>query len=436
MAASETSKKRANAFVWAVVLYGALNLALYGVLAKMPERKLSLNGIKATNYEKRMEGPWIWWVSRTYLSQLEQKAQPDIVLFGSSQMGSAIFSAEAEHRGTTVDTTDQREVERLAAEVAKASGLKPRVFNFSMGGAMVSDHYLIADSLVSKADEKPKIAIIGVNPRDFIDNNLPAAAATDSFHFLSPYCKLDNLAVHSYDSPFGYLDYLLSRYLPLRQVNLLAFGDIPPSLGARASFTNPEGKGIDTRADKKANNAQLNSGQVTTKVLRAISGSAGDVKRGEWVLPAYPPYLYMDNSKEYIKRYKRENPPCLAGQKRYFQELLALLHKENIQIIVVGMPSRLSNQNLLSQNFWNNFDSYLEKTTKEQGGTYVSLFKDQRFVEEKDYLDTVHLNRWGGGKLVKIMAETVSGNTAMVQALKECKSDAVAGRDKPGQKPL
>lgn len=436
MAASETSKKRPNAFVWAVALYGALNLALYGILVKMPERKLSLNGIKATNYEKRMEGPWIWWVSRTYLSQLEKKAEPDIVLFGSSQMGSAIFSAEAEHRGTTVDTTDEREVERLAAELAKASGLKPRVFNFSMGGAMVSDHYLIADSLVSKAAKKPKIAIIGVNPRDFIDNNLPAAAATDSFHFLSPYCKLDKLASCSYDSPFGYLDYLLSRYLPLRQVNLLAFGDIPPSLGARASFTNPEGKGIDTRADKQVNNAQSAS-QISTKVLRAISGSAGDVKRGEWVLPAYPPYLYMDNSKEYIKRYKRENPPCFAGQKRYFQELLALLRKEKIEIIVVGMPSRLSNQNLLSEKFWSDFDSYLANATKEQGGTYVSLFKDKRFIEEKDYLDTVHLNRWGGGKLVKIMAETVSGDNAMRQALKEeGKTDAVAGRSKPGQNPL
>ncbi len=58
-------------------------------------KELTLAAVKSSNYETRGEGPWVWWVARSYLSQ----PPPDVVILGSSQMGSAIFSAEAEHRG-------------------------------------------------------------------------------------------------------------------------------------------------------------------------------------------------------------------------------------------------------------------------------------------------------------------------------------------------
>lgn len=401
------------AFPIALILFAAVNAGLYLYMdgkGLNKGRRLTLDALKSVNYEKRQEGPWIWWVTRTYLSQAQTKT-PDVVLFGSSQMGSAIFSAEAEHRGEVVDTTDGRLVTRLADEISTLTGgkTKPEVFNFSMGGAMVSDHYLLADTLF-KGDKNPKVAIIGVNPRDFIDNSLPSASATDSFHFLSPYANLDKLATVSYEDVFGYLDYLLGKGLPLKKVPLLAYGDLPPTLGNKASFTNPEGKGA-TREKGKP---------VTTQVLRAISGSAGDVRKGEWALPAFPPYLYMDNSREYIKRYKTATPRCLTGQKAYFEALLALLEARGIKTIVIGMPSQPVNRKLLPQNFWQDFGNYLGATTTAHGGTFVNLFNaDDRFIAGKDYLDTVHLNRWGGGKLVHIMAESAAARRDVMAALQD-----------------
>ncbi len=415
----QTTSKRKVAFTWAVALFAMVNVALYSYMTgqgnKFGKRELTLEALRATNYEKRTEGPWVWWVTKTFLAQ---PRTPDVVLLGSSQMGSAIFSAEAEHRGAIVDTTDDRQVTRLAAELARAGTGKPEVFNFSMGGAMVSDHYLMANTLF-KGEHKPKVAIIGVNPRDFIDNNLPSASATDTFHFLSGYADLEKLAPVSFDDSFGYLDYLINRHLPLKKANLLVYGDLPPSLGTKPSFTNPEGKGAVKSTEKKP---------VTTQVLRAISGSAGDVKKGEWVLPAFPPYLYMDNSKEYIKRYKNEHPRCAEGQRRYFEELLSFLADQDIKVIVVGMPSQACNRQLLSQGFWTEFRGFLARTTQNHGGTYVDLFDDKRFLAGKDYLDTVHLNRWGGGKLVKAIAEATANRADIVASLKNKQGTAIGGR--------
>lgn len=408
-----TPNKYKSAFPVALAIFALVNIGLYFYMDKEglnKKRLLTLDALKAVNYEKRQEGPWVWWVTKTFLSQ---EKTPDVVLLGSSQMGSAIFSAEAEHRGEVVDTTDGRVVTRLADEIKNLSAAKncgsnvtPQVFNFSMGGAMVSDHYLLANTLF-KPGKFPKVAIIGVNPRDFIDNSLPSAAATDSFHFLSPYADIEKLAPVSYEDGFGYLDYQMSKLLPLRKVPLLVYGDLPPTLGNKATFTNPEGKGAVREKGKP----------VTTQVLRAISGSAGDVRKGEWALPAFPPYLYMDNSKEYIKRYKTDKPKCLAGQKKYFEALLSFLHDNNVKVIVVGMPSQVCNRNLLPAKFWTEFSQYLSETTTGSGGTFVNLFADENFIPTKDYLDTVHLNRWGGGKLVHIMAETAVGKPEILSSL-------------------
>lgn len=403
--------KHKLAFPFALALFAGLNLMLFALLDKggfSAKRPLTLQALNATGYEKRQEGPWVWWVTKTYLSQ---PRTPDVVLLGSSQMGSAIFSAEANHRMQVVDTTDQRQVTSLKDAIAEATGklsgqkLAPDVFNFSMGGAMVSDHYLLANTLFN--EQKPKVVIIGVNPRDFIDNSLPAASATDSYHFLSRYADLDKLAPVSYEDGFGYLDYLISRNLPIKRLQILTSADVPPPLGNKASFTNPEGKGA-----KKENNKV-----VATQVLRAISGSAGDVRKGEWALPATPPYLYMDNSKEYIKRYKTTKARCLPGQKAYFVELLAMLKKQNIKTVVVGMPSQDCNRNLLPQSFWSEFRQFLAVNTEASGGTYIDLFDDPRFVATKDYLDTVHLNRWGGAKLVNIIAQELAKDSSVVTAL-------------------
>lgn len=399
------------AFPLALTLFALVNVALYGLFQASrlnAEKILDNQSVRQANYEARQEGPWIWWVTRSFLAK---KPSPELVIFGSSQMGSAIFSAEAEHRKEALDTTDQREVTRLSDALKNLTGKQPEVFNLAMGGAMVSDHYLLARTLF-KGGQKPKAVIIGVNPRDFLDNTLPSASSTDAFYFLSPYVNVSKLAAVSFAGPFNLLDYRLKEWLPLKQVITILKGSEPPSLANVATFTNPEAKGV---LDPQSNSAK-NGTAVNTKVLQAISGSAGDVRQGQWRIPAEPPYLFIDNTKEYVRRYKNPNPPCLAGQKAYFHALLTFLKEEDIKVVVVGMPSLQSNRDILPSAFWSQFKNYLHAETVACGGSFVDLFGDQRFGSH-DFLDTVHLNRWGGGRLITVLAQELAKNSEITTAL-------------------
>ncbi len=399
------------AFPLALTLFALVNVALYGLFQANKlngEKILDNQSVRQANYEARQEGPWIWWVTRSFLAK---KQSPDLVLLGSSQMGSAIFSAEAEHRKEALDTTDQREVTRLGAALKNLTGKQAEVFNLAMGGAMVSDHYLLARTLF-KGAQKPKAVIIGVNPRDFLDNTLPSASSTDAFYFLSPYVNVSSLAPVSFAGPFNLLDYRLKEWLPLKQVTTILKGNEPPSLANVPTFTNPEAKGV---LEPKTNTAKDGTA-VNTKVLQAISGSAGDVRQGQWRVPAEPPYVFIDNTREYLRRYKNPNPPCLAGEKAYFHALLTFLKQEDIKVVVVGMPSLQSNRDILPPTFWSQFKNYLQTEAVASGGSFVDLFGDQRF-DSHDFLDTVHLNRWGGGKLISVLAQELAKNGEITAVL-------------------
>ncbi len=83
----------------------------------------------------------------------------------------------------------------------------------------------------------------------------------------------------------------------------------------------------------------------------------------------------------------------------------------------VHFDSPHCNRKLLPQSFWTEFRQFLAVNTEASGGTYVDLFDDPRFVATKDYLDTVHLNRWGGAKLVNIIANELARDSSVVTAL-------------------
>jgi hypothetical protein len=409
-----------KAFPLALALFAVTNVALSYLFDKnglTSAKILDNHSVRQANYESRQEGPWIWWVTRAFLSQ---NPSPDLVILGSSQMGSAIFSAEAEHRHEALDTTDQREVTRLTGALEKLNGKAPAVFNLAMGGAMVSDHYLVAKTLF-RDGKKPKAVVIGVNPRDFLDNTLPSASATDAFYFLSPYVNVSKLAPVSFSGPFELLDFRLREWLPLKQVTSILKGNEPPSLANISTFTNPEAKGVLSTEKGKA---------VKTQVLQAISGSAGDVRQGQWRVPATPPRLYIDNTREYLRRYKKTDPACLTGQKAYFHELLAFLQSENIKVLVVGMPSLKCNRDILPQSFWQQFSKYLNDEAVASGATFVDLFADNRFNQES-FLDTVHLNRWGGGTFISVLAEELAKRQDITAVLPARKTAVSAPSKRP-----
>ncbi len=390
-------------FLYVVIAFAAVNLLIF-LAVPQSHPALTAESIKNSTSEQRQQGPWVWWMARSYLND----APSDVVLMGSSQLACAVFSADADLLNKNLDAVLHRSALTLQRDLKQDLGVNLKAFNFAVGGAMVSDHFLIAKALFSQ--RKPKVAIIGVNPRDFIDNCLPSASDTEPFQFLQSYVSLGDLTRDSFSSPLQELDWRLNNYLPMKQIKKLMQGNDPPTLAGKSTFTNP---GNDVAPEREQGTKVSKA-----KLLQALSATGGQPRPGEWLIPARPPYAFIDNTREYMLRYKDSKPAIYPHEKRYFEALLAYLEQQGIKTLVVGMPSLAPNRALLPENFWSEFRGSLALACSKHDAQWVDLFDSNDF-SDGDYLDTVHLNRNGGAKLLKLIAATVEKTPSLAAALTE-----------------
>ncbi len=402
----------------AVVLFVLLNFFLLG---NLPENRslLTKEVVQSSASERKQEGDWVWWITRNYL--VDNK-NPDIVFMGSSQMGSALFACEASYLDEAIDTVVHRESRYAGHELKEKLGLEPTTFNLSIGGAMASDQFMLAKALFNK-DYKPRLVVIGVNPRDFIDNSMPSASATDPFRYLSPYVKLGDLGQCAFPDLISWMDWQLNHYLPTKALGENVRSTLPKTILSWLGESEATTASLHTVSDKGEVLAQTSKRQIdnekpltTDNLLKAIYGSTGNIRPGLWKVVACTWGAFQDNTEEYRNRYRDSNPPIYSGQKKFFEEYLAYLKSEDIDVLVVGMPSLWPNRALLPDKFWTSFRKYLATATTRYGATLLDLTDDARF-DSKDYLDTVHLNSTGGTRLVKIIAEKIEGDKKLASGL-------------------
>ena len=155
-------------------------------------------------YETNQSGPWPWWVARAYFGNTADNIPaPDIVILGDSQANAAIIQADAVAMNKSMDCAIDRQcitLKNSLEQELKPHGSNLRLVNLSVGGAMPSDYYLMSKSLFTK-NQHPKLVIITLSPRSFLDATLPAASATEIFQFFSPFVDLGNLVDHAFNNP-------------------------------------------------------------------------------------------------------------------------------------------------------------------------------------------------------------------------------------------
>lgn len=319
--------------------------------------------------------PWPWWLARGYMTCVPK---PDVIVFGSSQMGSAQATADAKFLARWIDVVTHRKIVFLEDQLKKRSGGAPSVLSLAIPGAMISDEYLITKTLIQ--NQKPSTVVITLAPRDFIDDTLPAPSATDQFKFFSRYVSLGPLEAAAYPDFFARLDTLVKR-LPLSQ------------LGATVHTA--------FKQDVAATSVRAND------VLKSLTSVASDPRPGQWVVPPTMPDLWTDNTKEYKNRFKGPNMEHYAGQMQFFRAWLKELQSSGIKIVVIGMPSMEMNRALLPDKFWTKFRTDVTDESLKHGASFVDLTASSAFVKA-DYLDTVHLNARGAEKLFPLIADEVA----------------------------
>ena len=377
------------AFFAAVLLFVVANALTGEMFVSQQTLTKEIDLTETVAVEKRK--PWSWWLCKAYMG--EQPA-PDVVLFGSSQVGSALVTADAQTDFKVVDALTHRRASTLQKDLLKQTGQEISVFSLSAPGQMISDAYMLSRVLL-KPGHQPKLVVFGVAPRDFIDNTMTCAASTEPYKFLTKFESAGNLGWVAYEGDlWSRMQYFVDA-MPLKR-----FGtDLMSSFASAAEEKSP------STAEKKNNNP-----------LSAISGA--EAIPGAWKVPAnIPRTLWIDNTKEYKHRFKNYNPPLYEGQMAFFKEFLFEMRSQGIKVLVVGMPTLPMNRELLPQKFWSKFRTAVASACDENGAGWLDLTADTNF-QKPDYLDTVHLNAYGGMKLFGTIAREVGARPALAGSLK------------------
>lgn len=361
--------------------------------------ELTKSGILTSRYAIMQQGPWPWWIARAAL--LGSKA--DIAVMGDSQINAAIFQADAFTLKRPIDCASDRDIATIEQIVEKATRQNRRVINLAMGGAMASDQYLISQALLTKAT--PKIVVIAVSPRCFLDNTLLSASATEPFKFFEPYVAMGSLAHLAFPDLMSEAMWRLKCYVPLLNLH----DQVCDSLK-----TTVKKSGSESSWSKLSNNAGQS---ITPRMLRGIYGSESDVKKGEILLsPMITPY-FIDNTMEYKHRYRDTSARTYARQKQFFKAYLDTLTSMGIKTLVVGMPSLPTNRSLLPNQFWSDYRTWLTHECNQRGAVWFDLSEDPAFKQDY-FLDTVHLNPFGARILIQKIAALLLTNPSLSQPLK------------------
>jgi hypothetical protein len=372
-----------SSFLSAALLFGLINVGL-SFTKHSAVRKLDSKLFVEDENSRRYGKPGAWWLTRAYL---KQEKPPDIVVFGSSQMG-GLQASDAAKLGYDLDFAEYHRSITLEDYIAEKNAGQPKAFTCALPGAMASDHCLMARALFAE-NRKPRLAIIGISPRDFMDNTLPSATATEPFQFFSRYTELGSISKVAYPDPYSKFDWMVTKRLPLRQFT----PDMP-----KDQFDEP------------------NKTERSKQMAQTVVGAMGNIKRGECMVHPKMPELFIDNTMEYANRYRNTNPPGYKQQLAFFKEFLKYMKKNDIAVMVVGMPVLPSNRALLPQKFWQNFRTTIALDCGEVGATWIDLTDSPAF-EKADFVDTVHLNARGGNKLAWFMAKSVVENKELASTL-------------------
>jgi hypothetical protein len=351
-----------SSFIVACLVFAAVNVTL--LLCGGHNKAEALKNIRAAVTPEPIDKTFIAWTTKDWLGRT---IVPAVVLMGSSQMAAATFDSEAQYLHQTIDCVQHRDIQILAESISAEAGYPVQVFNWSQSGAMISDDYLIASNLF-KDPLKPAIVILGISPRDFIDNTLPCAGSTETFRFFAHYDDLEPYASKAFPDFMSRLAWIIDS-LPLQQFKQ-ELRIVLRNLGHELIY-------------------QKDSVFKDDDLTR--------VQPGKWqVSPEMP--TFSDNTVEYLRRYKNPFPPMYQLQQSFFEKFLSLMHDRSISVMVVGMPSLPMNRALLPKDFWNRWRSYVAVQCNRYGDRWLDLSGSDNCKD--DYLDTVHLNATGGKKLM------------------------------------
>ncbi|HEY9868103.1 MAG TPA: hypothetical protein V6D08_02760, partial [Candidatus Obscuribacterales bacterium] len=261
---------------------------------------------------------WVWWATREFL---DHKKPADVVLLGSSLLMHPVSRLDADYLNRDLDYVRHHRSVYMEAAVSQRFGVAdPLCFNFALPGGMVSDDYMVARALFD-GQRKPRIVVLGLCLRDFMDNGVTWCGGTPAFRYLKRFVNIDDLVELAMPQIWQRLEYGLAKAFYLWDKHL----DIQVVTAEMARV----------HAGKFLSHLFGTSTRDHPEWLGPPPNARSEVEEGMFIVRAHQPSSFQDNTAEYKKRYRAPNARQFAVQTEFLHRLLSLCRSRNIKAVIV-----------------------------------------------------------------------------------------------------
>ncbi|MBX3075472.1 hypothetical protein KF913_16190 [Candidatus Obscuribacterales bacterium] len=371
----------------------------------------------ASFVQNRYEYPlhsWSWWTVKELRSiagisrskSNVREPSPNTVLLGSSLMVVANAECDATWSNERLDLTTYRKARYFDEVMASADELNECCsINLSAPGQIPSDAFLTLQEAVNEGLH-PSLVIYGIAPRDFIDSTMSSPFETEGYKYLSRLVSTERIDSKLRDGVVQNLNRQLLTSIPLLRYAVdLQMACSKSTLELRDSLLR---RGFETMSLEKR--MALIS---TYKPLDMVPGFI----HAEIANEAEVEKLYADNLSDYKARYARPKAEFYDGQLSCLEELARFCMDNQIGLVVVNMPIRKCNLDLLSPGIRSKYLADVSHISTEYGAEFVDLCEVDNY-SKGDYRDSVHLNGFGGRKFLDRLVAAIADQSVVSKSLR------------------
>lgn len=360
---------------------------------------------------------WIWWATHEYM---DKKEAPRVVALGSSAVMHPLWHHEADFRQQTVDFVADHRSRFLEKVIAENTNVKDvECFNFALPGGMVSDDYMVVRAMF-KPDKKPKMVIIGLTPRDLIDNRFNCAGSSKHFQYLSRFADVRNMLDLSMPQWWQRIGYLISESIYFTSKAQAAQVIVSENIRQLAT---PFSKFlVSSPLDKKEGEGGLGGKQM------AIHQNL--VEKGFWIAKPNAETRYVPDMADLKKRYKGSNNATFENQRQWLELCLKACNERGIKVVLVNMPNNPLALAALPAGVYQRHVLCLKQLAQKSGALFVNADLRDRF-SEKDFTDCFHLSAAGGKKAFETVGEAIGRDSSAISSLLHS-STSIAGKNAGG----
>ncbi len=343
---------------------------------------------------------WTWWSAREVRAKLgpgDAGTKQNVLLLGSSLMVVAMAESDATWSHQRIDLTTYRDARYFDDRLNTASSKRPsaRTINLSAPGQIPSDAYLTMKFALASG-LRPNLVVYGIAPRDLLDSTLSSPFDTECYKYLCRLVSADELNKVLPNNCWQRISRQFNSASPLlqRSIDFQLQTDQVANMALKALSERLHLRKI-SLAERMLLLKNYKPLEMEPEFIHAEIAVRGEVEK-----------LYSDNLSDYVARYRKPRLDFYEGELAALKMLAELCQSEHIEFVLVNMPIRKCNADLIEPGVQAAYLSDLFKLSRSCRVRFYDLC-DYKMYQKDDFRDSVHLNGFGGMKFIDKLADVL-----------------------------